>query len=93
MTIKEIYEQMDGFDDDKRATFLGGLSELLSEVSMQTLRDFQNKWDGSKDFEAFCEAQAKEFKACIELEIGPAGQAVRKAMGLEPLLWETEIAA
>ena len=93
MTVKEIYDQIDSFDDDKRKTFLGGLCKKLSSLSMQTLRNFENTWDGSGGFEEFCKLQAKKFKVCIEFEIGSVGHAVRMSQGLEPLTWETEIVA
>ena len=93
MTVKEIYDQIDGFDDDKRKTFLGGLYKKLSTLSTGTLHIFQDRWDDSKSYRAFCKAQAEKFKVCINFEVGPAGHAVRMSQGLEPLTWETEIAA
>ncbi len=92
MTVKEIFEKLETFDDDDRAKYTGGLCKALSPVSMSTLFNFQDKWDGSKSPEEFFKAQSKEIKACVELEVGPAGVVVRQASGLQPLTWETEVA-
>ncbi len=93
MTVKQIYDKLETFNDDERAKFAGVLCEKLSPTSMQTLHEFQNTWNGSKSPEEFFKAQAKEIKICIELEVGQMGQMVRQVAGLETLTWETEIAA
>ena len=56
MTVKEIYDQLDSFDDDGRQAFLCGLSKKLSSLSIQTLRKFQDEWDYSKSHKAFFKA-------------------------------------
>ena len=93
MTVKEICGKLETFSDDERQKYTGGLCKILSPVSMATLHKFQEDWDGNKSPEEFFKAQAKEIKTCVELEIGPVGGTVRQLSGLEPLTWETEIAA
>lgn len=93
MTVKEICDQLDSFTDDERQKHVGALCNQLCRVSMSTLTAFQRNWDGRKGFEAFIKAQAKEILKCVELEISHFGQTVREIEGLQPLCWETEIAA
>ncbi|KKL56831.1 hypothetical protein LCGC14_2241510 [marine sediment metagenome] len=93
MTVKEIFERSEAFNDEDRAKYIGGLCKVLSPVSMSTLYEFQDSWDVNKSPEEFFKAQSKEIKDCVELEIGPTGKMVRQAAGLEPLTWETEIVA
>lgn len=93
MTVKEICDKLATFNDDDRARYAGGLCEILSPTSKQTLHNFRDNWDGRKTPTEFFKAQAQQIKMCVELEIGPIGQTVRQVMGLEPLTWETEIAA
>lgn len=93
MTVKEIYDGLGTFDDEDRAKYAGALCKNLSPVSMKTLLEFQNTWDGRKSPEEFFGAQAKKIKTCVDLEIGQVGQLVRQATGLSDLTWETEIVA
>lgn len=93
MTVKEICDKLATFDDENRVKYAGGLCKALSPVSMSTLQQFQRDWDGNKSPAEFFAAQAEEIKKCVELEIGTLGDTVRQLTGLEPLKWETEIAA
>ena len=93
MIVKEIYDKLETFNDDDRATYAGALCKELSSVSMQTLREFQNNWDGSRPASEFFAEQAKEIKKCVVLEVSRTGEMIRKATNLEPITWETEIAA
>ena len=93
MTVKQVYDKLGTFNNDERQRYAGGICKLLCPVSIQTLMTFQDEWDGSKPASEFFKAQAEEIKKCIDLEISLFGAVVRKTAGLEPLEWETEIAA
>lgn len=91
MTIKEIYDKAEDFSEEQRVVYLGGLSKHFSGCSMSELRNFQNNWNSEKGMDAFFAEQVQVFKKCIALEISDFGKTVRATLGLEPLLWDTEI--
>lgn len=91
MTVKEIYDSLDTFTDEERQKYAGALCKELSPVSMKTLLEFQNSWDGDRPASEFFAAQAEEIKKCVVLEISHTGEIVRQATNLEPLTWETEV--
>lgn len=91
MDVKQIYDKLETFNDDDREKYAGALCEKLSPISMQTLQEFQNTWDGKKTPEEFFKAQAEQIKTCVALEVGPMGKMVRQIAGLDLLNWETEI--
>jgi len=93
MTVKQIFDKLETFDKSDRAKYVGALWKQLCPVSKSTLLDFQQGFDSKKGMEEFFKEQARQIKNCIQLEIGQMGNTVRKIMGLEPLTWETEIAA
>ena len=70
MTVKEIYDQIEGFDDDTRQAYLGGLSRKLTTLSMATLRNFQNAWDMSKGHEAFSRPKQRQLRFVLILRLG-----------------------
>ncbi len=91
MTIKELYDKIETMIDDSRADPLRALYKLLSSVSKQTMQNFENKWDGKKSYEEFVEAQNKQLKSCIVLELSSIGKTVREAEDLTELVWETRL--
>ena len=91
MTVKEVYDKLSTFSDEERPLYTGGLCQMLSPVSMQTLMEFQRNWDGDKAPEEFFAAQAEEVKKCVDLEISGIGQMVREIAKLAPISWETEV--
>jgi hypothetical protein len=91
MTIAELLEKMDAFTDEERKKYLGALLNMLTPVSNQTIVEFQQKWDGSKPFNEFIEAQNRELKTCVGLEMTELGTAVRQRFGLEPITRATVI--
>ena len=91
MLVKEIYDNIENFTEDQRAEHLLNLSKRFCEVSMGELQNFQNNWNPSKGMKAFFAEQGQLFKKCINLEVSDFGKTVRAAMGLEPLMWDTEI--
>ena len=94
MTIKELYDKIETMIDDSRADPLRALYKLFSSVSKQTMLEFQYRWDGwdsKKSFEEFVEAQNKQLKSCIALELSSIGKTVREADGITELTWETKL--
>lgn len=89
--LKEIREKLDSYDSDQRESILGGLADALSPVSLQSLREFQQGWDGSKSFEEFVAAQNEVFRQCIDLECSSFGEVVRAQLGLDPINLDADI--
>lgn len=89
MTVKEVRENLSTYSDEDREGPLTALTKILSGVSMATLREFQNSWDGSKGFSEFRKAQDGKIAECIDLELSSTGKIVREELGLEPLLLTT----
>lgn len=88
MTVQEVLDQMDSWKDEERNQ-LGPLLNVLCGVSQQTLRQFQNEWDGSKPYDEFVVAQNAEIRKCVELEMSSVGATVRQELGLAPLTPDT----
>ncbi len=91
MTIKEIFDGIEDFDEKQKVAILPMLFSGFTKQSQQELLAFQANWDGSKPYSEFVAGQTKIAKAMIELEIGPIGQTVRQFSGLPEWTWETEI--
>lgn len=85
MTVQDVKENLEKYSTEERAEPLGKLIKILSGVSLSTLQQFQQTWDGSRTFEEFRKAQDAEIGKCIDLEVSEFGKATRSAMGLEPL--------
>ena len=68
MTIKDVLDNMDSWQEEERNQ-LHGVMDRLCGVSLQTLREFQITWDGTKSFEEFRVAQNKVIRDCIEIEL------------------------
>jgi len=91
MTIKEIYDNVSNFTDEKREKYVKALVKQFSKFSIGSLQEFQAKWNPDKGPIAFFKEQAQVIKTCIDLELSAMGQGVRSSLGLNPLTWETEI--
>jgi hypothetical protein len=78
--------------EQEKLQYGGALLELLCPVSIKELKAFQDKWDGHRPYEEFCEAQAVVLRGCVSVEMTHIGQTVRSMTGkTEPLTWETEV--
>ena len=94
MKISEYIDYLDkGWDGVDDRTILVPLVTALSPVSRQTIMSAQHKWlaESNGDYNVFVNAQAKEIKTCIELELHEIGIAVRQHFNLTPLTLDTEI--
>lgn len=89
MKIAEILEKMDNFTDNERTKYLGGIFKKVSPISNETLRQFQNDWDGNKSFKEFKVAQNKVVRDCVKMEI--MINDVKGKEGLEAFTMDTEI--
>lgn len=87
MKIKELLEKLDTLEDRE---CLRGLAKMLSDVSVATLNEFQNNWDGRRPFEEFVAAQNKVIRDCVKLEMSSIGGMVRAQLGMAPLTEDTE---
>lgn len=87
MKIKELLEKLDTLEDRE---CLRDLTKMLSGVSVATLNEFQNTWDGRKPFEEFVVAQNKVIRDCVKLEMSSIGRMVRAQLGMSPLTEDTE---
>jgi hypothetical protein len=93
MTIREIIENLEQWQDQERETNLRPLLKLLSPMSLATLREHQIKHFSHNPiagYEEFVEGQNKEIKTCLELEMSDFGKVIRENLGLKPLTLETE---
>ena len=91
MTIGEIKEILPEVSSKQRQGLMDRLLRKFSPVSIDVLVDFQHKWDGSKTFHEFTEAQNKVVIQCIDLECDEPGHSVRRALGLEPISLKTVV--
>ncbi len=98
MTIRQLYDQLDTMDEGARAEQLSKLAPNLSGVTHATIRDYQNQhianaeMSQKENWDAFRVGQNKIIKECIDLELSDGiGAAVRAALGLPPLTWESEV--
>jgi len=95
MTLKEIYDNMDSFTDEERAEIFTKVFTLFSPPSHSTLRDFQNKWDRRKSFEEFVKAQNETIRLCLDMEMSPMGELIRRGAVMTGILpkidWDYEV--
>jgi hypothetical protein len=96
MKISEYMEYLDkkwDGNDNERLSKLSPLVMALSPVSRQTILGAQPRLLAESDgnYSAFVEAQSKEIKTCLELELREIGIAVRENFNLPPLTLDTEI--
>lgn len=91
MTVKEIYDTMDGFTEEQRDKFLNGLFDIFCGLSIKSIISFQTNWDGSRPFAEFVIEQNKVIRMCIDMEVSDIGSHVRSLLGLSPLTMDTEI--
>ncbi|KKL07410.1 hypothetical protein LCGC14_2586290 [marine sediment metagenome] len=89
MILAELKEKLGTLSENDRAAYVAKLYKLLSEVSKQTLINFQQNWDSCKSFKDFVAAQNKVIQLCIQLELSPIGCIVRKELNLPTLTTET----
>jgi len=86
MTIDELRTQLSDMEWELRRQAVINLWPILSGVSQETMRQFQEKWDAKKPYEEFVKSQNKELLTCIDMEMSNTGQIVREQFGLPPLL-------
>lgn len=95
MTIGELTKKLPTLSEEERERELRALMPLLSPLTHQTLRDFQEKFFATHPvrppFQVFREAQDKELLACLAMEVSDLGSAIRAKLNLAPLTKETEI--
>lgn len=98
MKVKEILEKMDDFTDEERQKWLGKLMGMLSQLSVATIRNFQEDWINSdkakniqRPFDEFTKAQNNAIRDCIKIETSRLGLMVRSTIGLPPLDLELEL--
>ena len=93
MNIREAIHHLQTGDlrTDEERRMLKPLLAVLSPPSIQTMRTFQNQWDGDRPFDEFMPAQDSALLQCIELELSPIGVDVRAELNLPPLSEDTEL--
>jgi len=98
MKISEILERLDSFDDGDREKHLRPLVAMLSPVSHQDIKEYQESHftkypeKTEEGWQEFIVGMNAVLRKCIELEVSEViGKPVREALSLEPITLETEI--
>lgn len=90
MKLKQFIEEMPSWEDSDRAK-INALIDLLCPISVQTLREFQQKWNNKRPYGEFVKSQNEEILKCVGLEKSSLGIITRAAMGLPPITDDTEV--
>lgn len=104
MKLQKILNNLDTYTEEEREKYLLPVIKVLTEVTKQTLYDFQNKWFAkrreeradfefdSEEFEKFKKEQNRILRKFIEIETSEFGKQIREVLfNLKELTMDTEI--
>lgn len=91
MTIGEVFNKLDIFDDDERSEYVIRILDLFSPLSHKSIQKFQSEWDCMRSWLDFRTEQNVVIRQCITCETGFIGNHVRKSFGLHPITMDTEL--
>ncbi len=84
MTIQELFDNLDGMEEEDRADWLRKLIARFSSLSLGSLSNFQSRWIDSdrangikRPFADFVKAQNEVVRNCIKMEKSAIGEVVR----------------
>lgn len=90
MKLKEFMAALPRLDNKERGR-IDALLMVLTPLSKKDLQEFQARWDFSRPFKEYVEAQNEMIERCVLMEKSVIGADVRKALSMEPLTSETEV--
>jgi len=88
-TVQEILDNLAKYSDSERGDDLNPLIDLFSPVSKQMLIEFQAYWNPNRSYSEFRKEQDEIIRLCVEMEISPLGDSVRKLNKLPAFTLDT----